>query len=47
MSKIIGILLVVGSVVGTVACIAQHQFTPLTGVPLLFVFCFGLCLAAK
>lgn len=40
MSKIIGVLLVIGSVIGTVACIAQHQFNPFTGV----VFCFGCCL---
>lgn len=39
MSKIIGVLLVIGSVIGTVACIAQHQFNPFTGV-----FCFGCCL---
>lgn len=43
MSKIIGVLLVIGSVIGTVACIAQHQFNPFTGV-LLLVFCFGCCL---
>lgn len=44
MSKIIGVLLVIGSVIGTVACIAQHQFNPFTGVLLLLVFCFGCCL---
>ena len=32
MSKIIGVLLVIGSVIGTVACIAQHQFNPFTVV---------------
>ena len=44
MSKIIGVLLVIGSVIGTVACIAQHQFNPFTEVLLLLVFCFGCCL---
>lgn len=45
MSKIIGVLLVIGSVIVTVACTAQHQFNPFTGVLLLLVFCFGCCLA--
>lgn len=45
MSKIIGVLLVIGSVILTIACGAQHQFNPFTGVLLLLVFCFGCCLA--
>lgn len=45
MSKTIGVLLVIGSVIGTVVCIAQHQFNPFIGVLLLLVFCFGCCLA--
>lgn len=45
MSKIIGVLLVIGSVIGIVACIAQHQFNPFTEVLLLLVFCFGCYLA--
>ena len=44
MSKIIGVLLIIGSVIGAIACVAQHQFNPFTGVPLLLVFCFGCCL---
>lgn len=41
MSKIIGVLLVIGSVIGTVACIAQHQFNPFTGVLLLLWLLFS------
>lgn len=45
MSKIIGVLLVIGSVIVTIACTVQHQFNPFIGVLLLLVFCFGCCLA--
>ena len=45
MSKIIGVLLVIGSIIGTIACTAQHQFNPFTGLLLLLVFCLGCCLA--
>lgn len=45
MSKLIGVLLVIVSIIGTVICTVQHQFNPFTGVLLLLVFCFGCCLA--
>ena len=45
MSKIIGVLLVIGSIIATLVYAAQHQFNPFTGVLLLLVFCFGCCLA--
>ena len=46
MGKLIGVLLVIGSVIGAIACVAQHQFNPFIGVLLLLVGCFGFCLAA-
>ncbi len=44
MSKIIGVLLIIGSIIATLVYAAQHQFTPFIGVPLLIVFCLGWCL---
>lgn len=47
MSKIIGVLLMLGSVIALLALAAQHQCNPFIGVVLLLVFCFGWCLATS